>query len=150
LDIIKLINLVPYTFLNPVILLVYIFYCSDDGIFHSSKITSFYRIGGNSQRINLLVYLGFSVLASISYIAFKLIVLSPLTTEPISTLDIILVQPSLSWYIAYLISFITLRVFCSKNGMEMNVGGFIFFPFLLLGAFLLVVQHAVWLFAKVI
>lgn len=150
MDTITLFNLVPYTFLNPLILFAYIVFCSNDGASQQTKIKSFYAIGGNSQRINLFAYLGFSVVASITFIAFKLVVLLPLAAEPITALDIILVQPNLSWLIAYLTSLVTLSVFLSKNGMEMNVGGFIFFPLLLLGAFLLVVLHINWLFAKVI
>lgn len=150
MDTIQLINLLPYTFLNPLILMAYIFSCSESELFQGSKIQSFYDIGGNSQRINLGLYLGFCVLASALFISFKLVILLPLATTDVTALDFILIEPSWSEFIAYIATLFTLSGFLAKDGIEANVAGFIFFPFLMLGAVLLVINHVSWLWAKVI
>ncbi|MDP5190767.1 hypothetical protein [Rheinheimera baltica] len=150
MDTIKLLNLIPYTFLNPLILLAYFVVFSEDGVLHHLKLKPFYDLGGNCQRINLAVYLGFCVIASITFIAFKLLVLLPLASTPLTALDITLVKPGWRWLIAYVVTAITLGTLASRNGMEGNIAGFIFAPFIFISSLLLTLAHVQWLLAEVI
>ncbi|MDP5148956.1 hypothetical protein [Rheinheimera baltica] len=147
---IKLLNLIPYTFLNPLILLAYFVVFSEDGVLHHLKLKPFYDLGGNCQRINIAVYLGFCVIASITFIAFKLLVLLPLASTPLTALDITLVQPGWRWLVAYVATAFTLSALTSRHGMEGNVAGFIFAPFIFLSSLLLALTHVQWLLAEVI
>lgn len=150
MDPITLINLVPYTFLNPLILLAYFVAFSEDSALRLLKVKPFYDLSGNSQRINLLVYAGFCIVASAAFMAFKLVVLLPLATAPLTALDIMLVQPGWSWLFAYVVSAFTLAALLSRDGLEGNIAGFIFAPFIFIATILLLIEHVQWLLARVI
>ncbi|MEH8015636.1 hypothetical protein MN202_00180 [Rheinheimera muenzenbergensis] len=150
MDPITLINLVPYTFLNPLILLAYFVAFSEDSALRLLKVKPFYHLSGNSQRINLLVYAGFCIVASAAFMAFKLVVLLPLATTPLTALDIMLVQPGWSWLFAYVVSAFTLAALLSRDGLEGNIAGFIFAPFIFIATILLLIEHVQWLLARVI
>ncbi|MBU2112820.1 MAG: hypothetical protein KKE94_03490 [Gammaproteobacteria bacterium] len=150
MDSLKLINLVPYTFLNPLILLAYFMAFSEDSALSQLKIKPFYDLGGNSQRINLVAYAGFCLVATAAFIIFKILVLLPLATTPLTGWDIVLVQPGWRWLFGYIVTAVTLVALTSRQGLEGNVGGFIFAPFILLATLLLLINHVQWLLARVL
>lgn len=150
LESIHLLHLLPYTLLNPVILLVYIFTFSGESSARKRWSQPFYPTGSNSIRINLLVYLVFSLLAVAVFVLFKQLVLAPLMVGDARMLDFILIEPNLMHWIAYGCCLLVLGTYLSPQGLEANVAGFVFFPLLLLGALLLTIQHLHWLWLEVI
>lgn len=150
MDSLTLVNLIPYTFLNPIILLAYMLAFSEDSVLRYVKLNAFYDLGGNSQRINLVLYAVFCVVACSVFISFKILVLQPLAPAPLTALEITLVQPGWSWLFAYIVTALTLAALTSRHGLEGNVGGFIFAPFILIATIFLLINHVQWLLARVI
>lgn len=150
MDTLTLVNLIPYTFLNPIILLAYMFAFSEDSALRYLKLNAFYDPGGNSQRINLVLYAVFCVVACSAFIGFKILLLQPLAEQPLTVEDIALVQPGWSWLFAYIVTAFTLAALASRHGLEGNVGGFIFAPFIFIATILLLINHVQWLLARVI
>lgn len=150
MDSLTLVNLIPYTFLNPIILLAYMFTFSEDSALRYLKFNAFYDLGGNSQRINLVLYAVFCVVACSAFIGFKILLLQPLAEQPLTAEDIALVQPGWSWLFAYVVTAFTLAALVSRHGLEGNVAGFIFAPFILIATILLLINHVQWLLARVI
>lgn len=143
-------NLLAYTFLNPFYLTAFLFLLSDHESFLGFNIKAFYHLPSNSKRINLVVYAGFCLLATLLTMGFKLVVLLPLAVEDISPLAFIAVDGNWLCYIGYVVSLFTLKALVSKDGLEWNVAGFIFFPFLILGMVLQGINHILWLLERVI
>lgn len=150
MDTLTLLNIIPYTFLNPIILLAYMLAFSEDSILRYLKLNAFHDVGGNSQRINLRLYAMFCAIACSTFIGFKILVLQPLAPAPLTALEITLVQPGWSWLFAYIVTALTLAALTSRHGLESNVGGFIFAPFILIAILLLLINHVQWLLARVI
>lgn len=143
-------NLLAYVFLNPLFLTAFLFLFSDNESFLGFNIKAFYHLPSNSKRINLLVYAGFCLFATLLTMGFKLVVLLPLAAEDISPLAFITVDGNWRSYISYVVCLFTLAALASKEGLEWNVAGFIFFPFLILGMVLQGINHINWLLERVI
>lgn len=150
LELIQLLHLLLYTFLNPVIFLVYLFTFSEERFMRNCWVRPVYQTGTNSMRINLMAYLLFSLLAVASFVLFKQLVLAPLMDRDVFWLEFALIEPTPMHWVAYGCCLLVLGYYSSPKGLEANVAGFIFFPFLLVGALLMTILHLYWLWREVI
>ena len=150
LELVQLLHLLLYTFINPVIFLVYIFTFSDEYFLHNRWIRPVYQTGTNSMRINVKAYLLFSLLAVASFALFKQLVLAPLIDGDVFWQEFTLIEPTLMHWVAYGCCLPVLCYYSSPKGLEANVAGFIFFPLLLVGSLLMAILHLNWLWREVI
>lgn len=143
----KFINIFPYVFLNPVTLVVYLGICSS---LESSGMSVKTTVSTNTDRYHLRSYLLAAPILTAFFILLKVITLHTLANEQITFIDLVFVQPNFIWLIAYSVCFFVLKVCVSKNGMEANVMGFIFFPPLLCCSAVLAGMHFYWIWTKVL
>lgn len=150
MDLFAVVKLLLFVFLNPLIILAYIFAFSEGSPLLGLKLQPFYDVGDNSMRINLGVYLLFCPLAYAGFIALQLSVVSPLALQPLNAFELLQVQLSWSNVIAHLASVFTLAALLSRSGVEGNVAGFIFAPIILVSSALLFINHVFWLTGRVL
>jgi hypothetical protein len=139
--VIDLILTIVFCYFNPALFLYYVLSSS---YFSEIGIETMESVGTNSQRIKLKVYF---VLIPILFVIWNLLVYLVLgSVNPDITLwDIMSIQRSYLVYFSCACTAITLSVYLGKPGMEGNVMGFIFAPFMLLALVLMAYKHFMWL-----
>ena len=135
------------SYLNPVVFLVYLF--GADSFLAFFKIHAFTSMGMNSQRLNAAVYL---VLAPVMYCSWLVISCCFLSSFDANLSVYAMLSTDLHWfqYFGFLFTAFTLISFHSKDGMEANIMGIVFVPFLIGGAAIHGFFHFYWIWSVIL
>ncbi len=137
---------VGFFLLNPISFIVYLFAILP--ALEQLKYAPSIQMNGNMSRLQLLPVLLSVVLISGLFLLFSYLFLSALKDISLNTF----LQPK-SLYVqvsCFAVMAMVLFVFVSPQGVEGNIAGFIFFPFIAFASLILVGLHFFWIWKVVI
>lgn len=134
-------------YLNPVALMFYLFVATE--VKQLGNLSLFVSTGTNSQKLLLTPYL---VIMPILYMTWLIINYYFLQSFNEQLLFVDTFAKGYHWlhYVCFIPTAVVLNVYLSKSGMEGNVMGFIFAPFLFLGIAVYSFLHFRWIWTELL